>query len=132
MKQVFEAVITTAIFMMALSITLHYTFNLFSTTLTLNTLEYKSLEGWSTVLSIIYQNGLHSEKWDEWYIAQSNTNLANYMYVIYVEKFKLTPYPQTIWNITLGDSNNYERLSLTFYIILILDDGSMVKIICLS
>jgi len=133
MKQAFETVLITALFMTVLSILLHHVSSTVSTAISLSSMEYECMECWKDALTIIQENGRDHKKWDEWYntITNDESVLTEYRYVIYVERLSMTPYPQTIWNITLGQGSPVNNC-LVFYTIIVLDDGSLVKVACLS
>ena len=134
-KQAFESVAATAIFITVLSILLNHILSLVSYTLTLNTLEYEGLQQCIKVINLIRENGVSCKKWNNWYKSLNNSSVLDNngsTFIVCIEMFKLSPNPQTIWSITLGDSHKREHLHIVFYTVIVLDDGSMVKIVCLN
>ena len=134
-KQAFESVAATAIFITVLSILLNNVFSLVSYNLTLNSLEYEGLQQRIKIVNLIRENGVDHKKWNKWYKSLNNNSIldnGNNTSIVYIEMFKLSPNPQTIWSITLGNTSRREHLHIVFYTVIVLDDGSMVKIICLN
>lgn len=134
MKQAFESVVATAIFITVLSILLSYIFSLVSYTLTLNTLEYEGLQQRIKIINLLRENGVDCKKWNEWYKSLSSDSVLSdsSTFTVRIEMFKLSPSPQTIWSITLNNAFKHEHLHIIFYTVIVLNDGSMVKIVCLN